>query len=328
MDQNIKIICNSHSHQRLDKYLSVQLHDISRSRIQNWLAEGHVWVNDAVVFSPNYKIKTGDCITISPPAPSDPIPQGENIPLHIIFEDEHIIVINKSPGLVVHPAPGHYEGTLVNALIHHCGESLSGIGDVKRPGIVHRLDKETSGLMVAAKNDQAHQILSAQFHPGDEESKMLQREYVALVWGRPTPHKGTISAPIGRHRINRQKMAVVQGSNGKPAITHYETLKTWRFSDKIDLSASLVRCILETGRTHQIRVHMEKIGHPLVGDPLYGKKSVSKLYPQFLRDFSRQALHAQRLRLTHPVTLTPMTFECPPAQDFQDLLDNLEPYRQ
>jgi len=234
-------------------------------------------------------VARGDQIEIILPPPVPAEPRAQAIALKIVFEDEHMLVIDKPAGLVVHPAPGSPDGTLVNALLAHCSETLSGIGGVARPGIVHRLDKDTSGLMVVAKHDRAHQGLSAQLL-----DRSLGRTYLAFVWGTPTPRAGKIDAPIGRHPVDRKKMAVVK--SGRSAVTHYEVLEI------LD-GASLVKCKLETGRTHQIRVHLSHIGHPLVGDPVYGKGRRPPPIP-----LARQALHATEIRFIHPVTGKPMTF--------------------
>ncbi len=235
-----------------------------------------------------------------------------------MFEDEHLIVVNKPPGLVVHPAPGNPSGTLVNALIGHCGESLSGIGGVKRPGIVHRLDKDTSGVMVAAKHDQAHTGLSTLFARHD-----IERAYRALVWGLPSPSSGRIEGDIGRHPVSRQKMAVVT-RNGKRAVTHFELIRPF------GIDAAELLCRLETGRTHQIRVHLSHIGHPVIGDPLYGDLSrgraaqFARALADELRTFPRQALHAAVLGFHHPVTGDALRFDAAPPYDYERLVSDIE----
>ncbi len=246
----------------------------------------------------------GDTITIDVPPPVAAEPKGEDIALDIVFEDDDLIVINKPAGLVVHPGAGHETGTLVNALIAHCGDSLSGIGGVKRPGIVHRLDKDTSGLLVVAKNDAAHASLSAQFADHGKTGEM-RRGYLAFVWGVPNRMRGTVDAPIDRHPHAREKMAVREG--GRHAVTHWEVVERFKGPDGKPV-ASLVACQLETGRTHQIRLHLAHIGHPLMGDPVYGphfKTKATHLGPQSqaaLSALDRQALHAYLLALEHPKT--------------------------
>jgi 23S rRNA pseudouridine1911/1915/1917 synthase len=253
---------------RIDAWLAEALDGaFSRSRIKALIEQGAVLVNGAAVTEPKRKVQPGDAIEIGLPEPDDPEPKGEDIPLEVLYEDDDLIVVVKPAGLVVHPGAGNWTGTLVNALIHHCGTSLSGIGGVRRPGIVHRLDKETSGVMVAAKNDAAHRHLSAQF-ADHGRSGPLERAYQAVVWGRPRQLRGTIDAPLGRAG-DRTKRAVkrAESDDAREAITHYEVVE--RYGEKPDATclASLVECQLETGRTHQIRVHMAHIGHPLIGDP-------------------------------------------------------------
>jgi len=303
--------------QRLDKYLAATLTDLSRSRIKALHEAGHVTVEGQNV-SLSQKIKPGQTISVCIPPLEEATPTPQNIPLDIVFEDEHIIVINKPAGMVVHPAPGHSGDTLVNALLGHCQDSLSGIGGVKRPGIVHRLDKGTSGLMVVAKSDKAHQHLTAQF-----AQRTLKRSYLALVWGLPKPHEGTIEGNIGRSKRNRQKMALLR-TGGKEAITHYEVI------DCFGTLASLVQCRLETGRTHQIRVHMTESGYSLIGDPQYGRNP-RKLSEKMLKDIkamtednTRPALHAFKLKLIHPVTEQRLSFEVALPDDLSQLRDYLE----
>lgn len=303
---------------RLDKFLAAQAPELSRTRIQNLMSEGQVFLNGAVWESASYKLKSGDEIVISVPEARDDTPMAEDIPLDIVYEDDALIVINKPVGLVVHAGAGHADGTLVNALLHHCGDTLSGIGGVKRPGIVHRLDKDTSGLMLVAKTDKAHKKLSAQL-----SDRTLHRRYKALVWGAPVPRKGVVDAPIGRHPSNRQKMGVVH-RNGREARTQYLLVEEWG-------PVSMVECTLETGRTHQVRVHMAHAGYPLLGDPLYGlarngqtarlKKGglPEELIPQVL-DFPRQALHAAEIAFIHPLTGEEMWFEADLPDDMQELI--------
>ena len=312
---------------RLDKFLATCLPDMSRSRLQALITEGCVTSLGVAITDSNSKVKPQQEITLTIPeiAPSHMLPQ--DIALDIIYEDEHFLVINKPAGLTVHPAPGHPDMTLVNALLAHCGETLSGIGGVARPGIVHRIDKDTTGLLVVAKHDIAHLHLSAQL-----SDHSLQRTYLALVWGAPKTAKGTITGNIGRSISNRQKMAVVK-SGGKPAATHYTVLKAYHCGLKNPL-VSLVECKLETGRTHQIRVHFNHIGHALVGDPVYGQSTASRLTGGTLKNlpadtrsallaFNRQALHAKELVLIHPQTNNPIRFTCELPEDMQTLIASL-----
>jgi len=287
---------------RLDRVLAARLEDLSRSRLKALILAGQITVGTAPVRDPAYHVAQGDTITIDVPEAVAAEPAGEDIALDIVFEDDDIIVIDKPRGLVVHPAAGHETGTLVNALIAHCGMSLSGIGGVRRPGIVHRLDKDTTGLMVAAKNDRAHQALSAQFADHGRTGEM-RRGYMAFVWGVPNRQRGTVDAPIDRHPHAREKMAVREG--GREAVTHWEIQETFHGRDGKPVAA-LLACQLETGRTHQIRVHLAHIGHPLMGDSVYGphfKTKASHLGPQSqvaLTTLDRQALHAYLLVLEHP----------------------------
>ena len=294
---------------RLDRVLAVRSPALSRSRLKALILAGQVTLTrsnqDATaVRDPAYHVNAGDTITIDVPPAAPAEPEGEDIALDIVFEDEDIIVINKPKGLVVHPAAGHETGTLVNALIAHCGASLSGIGGVRRPGIVHRLDKDTTGLMVVAKNDAAHQSLTAQFADHGRTNEM-RRGYKAFAWGVPNRPRGTIEAPIDRHPHAREKMAVREG--GREAVTHWTVLE--EFPDRMGRPvATLLECQLETGRTHQIRVHLAHIQHPLMGDGVYGphfKTKASSLGPQSkaaLEALDRQALHAYLLALEHPRT--------------------------
>jgi 23S rRNA pseudouridine1911/1915/1917 synthase len=282
--------------------LALRLAELSRSRLKALILAGQVMVKGAPVRDPAYHVAAGDTITIDVPEPVAAQPLAERIALDIVHEDDDIIVIDKPKGLVVHPAAGHETGTLVNALIAHCGASLSGIGGVKRPGIVHRLDKDTTGLLVAAKNDRAHQSLTAQFADHGRTGAM-RRGYLAFVWGVPNRQRGTIDAPIDRHPYAREKMAVREG--GREAITHWELQESFQGRDGKPVAA-LLACQLETGRTHQIRVHLAHIGHPLMGDAVYGshfKTKASHLGPQSqaaLASLDRQALHAYLLTLEHP----------------------------
>jgi 23S rRNA pseudouridine1911/1915/1917 synthase len=309
--------------ERLDKALAATFPDISRARFQKLIADEQVLVDGNIALDASLKLRPGQSLSVTLPPPEPAEPQAENIPLAIIHEDKHLIVINKPPGLVVHPAAGHSSGTLVNALLGHCGDSLSGIGGVKRPGIVHRLDKDTSGLLVIAKNDKAHQALSAQFAAHGRDGN-LQRTYIALVWGVPERSHGTIATRLGRSPTNRQKMAVTKSeTNSREAITHYEVAE--RFGEM----ASLIRCNLETGRTHQIRVHMAHIGHPVLGDSTYGagfKTAISRLSEPAkaaLNTLNQQALHAETLGFQHPSSRKAMQFSAPPPKPFQQLLKEL-----
>jgi 23S rRNA pseudouridine1911/1915/1917 synthase len=290
--------------ERLDRVLAKHVQDLSRSRLKALILAGQVTVGDRMVHDPAQRVQAGNeiSIVIPPPEPAAPLP--ETIQLDIVFEDDAIIVIDKPAGLVVHPAAGNWTGTLVNALVAHCGASLSGIGGVRRPGIVHRLDKDTSGLLVVAKTDRAHRKLAAQFADHGRTGP-LERGYLAFAWGVPPRPKGTIDRPIDRHPQSRDKMAVREG--GRVAITHWEVQE--RYFDAADQPvASLLECRLETGRTHQIRVHLASIGHPLLGDSVYGagfKTKASRLPPPaktVLATLDRQALHAHMLSFAHPVT--------------------------
>src|SRR6186713_1994354 len=289
---------------RLDRVLAAHLAQLSRSRLKALIVAGHVTIAGRTIRDPAAAVKSGDMVKVSLPPPEPAVPQGEEIPLTIVYEDDAIIVIDKPKDLVVHPAAGHASGTLVNALIAHCGDSLSGIGGVKRPGIVHRLDKDTTGLMVVAKNDRAHKSLSEQFADHGRTGDM-RRGYMAIVWGVPNRLRGTVDAPIDRHPFAREKMAVRDG--GREAITHWEILESFNGRDGKPVAA-LLACQLETGRTHQIRVHLAHIGHPLLGDAVYGphfKTKASHLGPQSqaaLKTLARQALHAYLLAVEHPKT--------------------------
>ena len=284
---------------RLDKVCSEIFSDYSRSQIKQLLDGGNITVNGKTEKA-KYKVKSGDLIRLEEPETKTLELRPENIPLDIVYEDDDVIVINKPQGMVVHPAPGHDEHTLVNALLYHC--PLSTINGTFRPGIVHRIDKDTSGLLMVAKNDKSHRYLAKQL-----KDKTNIREYVALVHGRIAEDEGTINAPIGRSLKDRKKQAVVK--DGRNAVTHFEVLKRYR-------DYTLVKCILETGRTHQIRVHMKYIGHPLVGDPLYGPKKTIKGNGQFL--------HAGKLGFVHPTTGKLLVFEAPLPKIFQECLEKLD----
>ncbi|WP_225647998.1 RluA family pseudouridine synthase [Bradyrhizobium australafricanum] len=320
------VVAGDEGSARLDRVLAQRSPELSRSRLKALILAGSVTVKDAVVRDPAYHVAKGDTIIIDVPEAAPAEPQGEDIALDIVFEDDDIIVIDKPRGLVVHPAAGHASGTLVNALIAHCGSSLSGIGGVKRPGIVHRLDKDTTGLMVVAKNDHAHQSLTAQFADHGRTGPM-ERGYMAFVWGVPNRPHGTIDAPIDRHPHAREKMAVRQG--GREAITHFEVLSSFSGRDGKPV-ASLLACRLETGRTHQIRVHLAHLGHPLLGDSVYGahfKTKAGQLGAEgkdTLTALGRQALHAYLLALEHPRTGELLHWEAPLPEDLLLLQRALE----
>jgi len=315
--------------ERLDRTLAKLAPDLSRTRIQAIAEEGHVTVNGRPETTMSRKLAAGDAVGLVRPEAVDPTPKGEAIPLVVAHEDADLIVIDKPAGLVVHPAGGHETGTLVNALIAHCGESLSGIGGVRRPGIVHRLDKDTSGLLVVAKNDRTHQALSAQFADHGRTGP-LEREYVAFAWGRPARRTGTILSFIDRSPANREKMAVCSEDRGREAITHYEIDESFDGADGKPVCAKVL-CRLETGRTHQIRVHMAHLGHPLMGDALYGsgfKTKAAHLPPlarAALLALGRQALHAAVLGFEHPGTGETMRFESALPRDLQALETALKP---
>jgi 23S rRNA pseudouridine1911/1915/1917 synthase len=286
--------------QRVDVFLTSQLPDLTRTHIQKLIANGSVTMNGKLLKA-NYKVAAGDRLILIMPEPVQGEVIPENLPLDILYEDEAMIIVNKARGMVVHPAPGNYQGTLVNALLYHCS-NLSGINGVIRPGIVHRLDKDTTGVMVAAKTDQAHLSLSKQI-----QERSASREYFAVVYGTIGEEQGLIDAPIGRHPIDRKKMAVVF-ENSKPAITRFRVIERFQ-------GFTLVACKLQTGRTHQIRVHMAYIQHPVVADPVYGPTG-----NPFLHIISGQALHSAKLTLCHPVTNEPLVFEAPLPDDMAELL--------
>jgi 23S rRNA pseudouridine1911/1915/1917 synthase len=299
-------IVASSNQDRLDTWLASEIPDLSRSRIQALIREQYILVNDKPA-KPRDSVKSGDTVSVVVPEAVPDIAAPQDIPLDIIFEDKDIIVLHKAHGMVVHPAAGNPDGTLVNALLHHCNGKLSGIGGVERPGIVHRLDKDTSGCLVVAKTDPAHQGLVTQF----AERSTMEKLYLAVTHGIPKPDKETIFTHIGRHPVNRQKMAVVNPPGGKTAITDYETLAT----DPATQTA-LILCHLHTGRTHQIRVHLHHIGTPILGDPIYGKKH-SLPTPRLL-------LHAWKLSFNHPVSGKKVSFTAPPPLDFKPWLDRAQ----
>ena len=308
--------------QRVDRLLASALPELSRNRIKGLIEAGLLTLGGATIEEASYRVKPGQTFAIFVPELREAEPEGQAIDLAILYEDNEVIVLDKPASLVVHPAPGNPDRTLVNALIAHCGDSLRGIGGVRRPGIVHRLDKDTSGLMVAAKTDAAHQALAAQF-----AARSVERSYLALVWGRPRPSEGKIDAPIGRSPRNRRKMAVV-ARGGKPAITLYKTLDSY-----LGEAVSLVECRLLTGRTHQIRVHMTEFGHPLLGDPLYGRASRERQgrLPLEARNtvkaLGRQALHARSLGFKHPKTGKFLKFDSHLPTDMSNLIRTLESFK-
>lgn len=307
---------------RLDKALAERLPEFSRARLQGLIGEGHLRVNDVVETNASRKLKGGETIVVDLPPPLPASPQGETIPLDIAFEDKDLIVVNKPAGMVVHPSNGHERGTLVHALIAHCGESLSGINGVLRPGIVHRLDKDTSGLLVVAKNDRAHRKLAEQFADHGRTGP-LERRYLAIVWGDMPRKSGTVDAGITRSTANRERMMVSNAERARFAITHYEVLETFHAGGAV--VASLIACRLETGRTHQIRVHLAHIGHPLLGDALYGSgfRTREKFLPEgaqaALKRLDRQALHAELLAFEHPRSGEVLEFTVDPPGDFEAL---------
>jgi 23S rRNA pseudouridine1911/1915/1917 synthase len=310
---------------RLDRVLATRLSAFSRTRLKQLILGGHVRVGGKTEGDPEYRVRPGDAIEVSVPPPEPARPEAESIPLTVVYEDDDVIVVDKPAGLVVHPASGNKRGTLVNALIAHCGDSLSGIGGEKRPGIVHRLDKDTSGLLVVAKNDRAHRALAGQFADRGRAGS-LKRAYLALVWGVPSPPRGTIDAPIGRDPRSRVKMAVRVG--GRRALTRYAVREVYPAEGKP--IASLVECSLETGRTHQIRLHLAHIGHPLVGDPVYGmgfRTKASALPPKIrapLEGLNRQALHAFSLGFAHPLSGKPLAFRSRMPADFASVIKALK----
>ena len=302
---------------RLDKFLVRLLPDMSRARLQQLIKQSCVCCNGLVVSDVSCKIHTGEVYQIAVPEPEDAVPEPEDIPLNIVYEDDDLLVVNKPAGMTVHPAPGAYHGTLVHALLFHCQGRLSGIGGVKRPGIVHRIDKDTSGLLVVAKNDMTHRALTEQF-----SVHSIERTYLAFVYGVPSPISGTIEGNIGRSPYDRKKMALVV-KGGKPAVTHYQTMSV------CGRTAALVKCNLETGRTHQIRVHLSSIGCNLIGDQLYVKAKktalcgVSEAVKNYVNTFPRQALHAQTLGFIHSKTKEWLQFTSDLPRDLQDLVEVL-----
>lgn len=304
-------LASAHAGWRLDRALADAVPTLSRERLKALIRSGAVEAGGVAVRDPALKVRGEEALRIAIPEPAPAHNEPQDIPLKVVFEDEHLLVVDKAAGLVVHPAAGNFDGTLVNALLHHCGGSLSGIGGVARPGIVHRIDKDTSGLLVVAKTDVAHEGLAKQF-----AAHSIDRRYLAIVNGVPKATEGTIDAHLARSPANRKKIAIVEGKRGKRAVTH------WRRLNILD-DAALVECRLETGRTHQVRVHMASIGHPLLGDPVYGRSS--KTHGKTLRElqFHRQALHATTLGFTHPVTKLRLSFSSPMPPDMQELFNAL-----
>ncbi len=288
---------------RIDKFLADNIENVTRSSIANLIDKGGVLVNNKSI-AKNYKLRLGDAISVTIPEPVPYEAKAENIPLDIVYEDDDLLVVNKPKGMVVHPAAGNYEGTLVNALLYHCGESLSGINGVLRPGIVHRIDKNTSGLLIVAKNDNSHKKLAEQI-----KEHSFTREYEAIVVGNLKDDKGTVNAPIGRHPIDRKRMTVTD-QNSKNAVTHYEVIARYK-------GYTQIKCILETGRTHQIRVHMAYLGHPVSGDDVYGVKNEKV-------NFSGQCLHARKIGFIHPVTNKYLEFTSELPKYFKKYLIKLE----
>ena len=320
------VVAAEEAGERLDRVLAARVAELSRSRHKALILAGRVAIDGATIRDPGHRVNAGGTIALDLPPVQDVELKAEKIPLSVAFEDNELIVLDKPAGLVVHPAAGNWSGTLVNALIAHCGDSLSGVGGEKRPGIVHRLDKNTSGLMVVAKTDRAHRVLSRQFADHGREGP-LRRGYLAFVWGVPNRQHGTIDAPIDRHPHAREKMAVRDG--GREAITHWEIVETFAGRDGKPV-ASLLACRLETGRTHQIRVHLAHAGHPLMGDSVYGphfKTKASHLGPEgqkALADLARQALHAYLLVIGHPGTGEILHWESPLPEDLVHLKMKLE----
>ncbi len=301
----------AHAGWRLDRALAAAVPTLSRERLKTLIRTGAVESRDGAVRDPALKVKGGEALSIAVPEPTPAHNEPQDIPLAIVFEDDHLLVLDKPAGLVVHPAAGNLDRTLVNALLHHCAGKLSGIGGVARPGIVHRIDKDTSGLLVVAKTDVAHEGLAKQF-----AAHSIDRRYLAIVTGVPKTSGGIVDAPLARSATNRKKIAIVEGNRGKRAVTH------WRRLDALK-EAALVECRLETGRTHQVRVHMASIGHPLLGDPVYGRSG--KTHGKLLKElgFQRQALHAAELGFTHPVTKHRLSFSSPMPPDMQELMQQL-----
>ena len=300
----------AHAGWRLDRALAATIPTLSRERLKALIRSGALTRGQSKVRDPAAKVQGDEHYRLEVPAPEPANNEAQDIPLEILFEDPHLLVLDKPAGLVVHPAAGNLDGTLVNALLHHCGESLSGIGGVARPGIVHRIDKDTSGLLAVAKSDVAHEGLAKQF-----AAHTIERRYLAIVSGLPKASEGTVDAPLARSPANRKKIAISSEGRGKRAVTHWKRLEALR-------NSALVECSLETGRTHQVRVHMASIGHPLLGDPLYGRNTKHRDLLKRL-GFQRQALHAAKLGFTHPVTKHRLSFSSAMPADMQELFNDL-----
>ena len=301
----------AHAGWRLDRALAAAVPTMSRERLKSLVKSGALQTKGRPVRDPALKVRGDEEFRLSVPEPTPAHNVPQDIPLRIVFEDEHLLVVDKPAGLVVHPAAGNPDGTLVNALLHHCGGSLSGIGGVARPGIVHRIDKDTSGLLLVAKTDVAHEGLAKQF-----AAHSIERRYLALVNGVPRTAEGIVDAPLARSSTNRKKISIVEGSRGKRAVTHWRRLQILR-------EAALVECRLETGRTHQVRVHMASLGYPLLGDPVYGRSGKNNRELLKSLNFHRQALHAAELGFTHPVTKHRLSFASGMPADMQELFTAL-----
>jgi len=307
--------------ERLDRFLAAALAPLSRARVQRLIRDGHVTRGGETLSDPSYRVKPDDSLSITIPPAIEPEIEAQPIALTVVYEDADLLVIDKPAGLVVHPGPGRPDETLVNALLAHCGDTLSGVGGIRRPGIVHRIDKDTSGLIVVAKNDETHHALAKQF-----AEHSIDRVYRAIVWGIPSPLQGEITGNIGRHPQHRKKMAVVAAGRGKPAATRY------RVERRFGSVASLLECRLSTGRTHQIRVHLSHIGHPLIGDPVYGRAPARRLNAfdpdsaSFIRTFGRQALHAAVIGFDHPRLGRRLTFTSCLPSEMKLLIRRLDKY--
>jgi 23S rRNA pseudouridine1911/1915/1917 synthase len=304
-------IASENADWRFDRALAALIPTMSRERLKALISAGNVHLDGVLVRDPAHKARVGSHFVVAVPAPRAAHNEAQDIPLDIVFEDDHLLIVDKPAGLVVHPAAGNFDGTLVNALLHHCAGRLSGIGGVARPGIVHRIDKDTSGLLVVAKTDRAHEGLANQF-----QAHSIDRRYKAIVSGSPKSPLGTVDAPLARSPTNRTKIAIVPADKGKRAVTHYRAITPLK-------DATLIECRLETGRTHQVRVHMASIGLPLVGDPVYGRLRPS--HRDILEElgFHRQALHAANLGFLHPIERTPLNFESKIPSDMQRLFSRL-----
>ena len=300
-----------HAGWRLDRALAASIPTLSRERLKSLIRTGAVETAGVALRDPATKVRGNEDLIVAVPEPTPAHNLAQDIPLRVVFEDEHLLVVDKPAGLVVHPAAGNPDGTLVNALLHHCGGSLSGIGGVARPGIVHRIDKDTSGLLVVAKTDVAHEGLARQF-----SAHSIERRYLAIVTGVPKASEGKVDAPLARSSTNRKKIAIVEANRGKRAVTYWRRLTVLK-------EAALVECRLETGRTHQVRVHMASLGHPLVGDPVYGRSG--KTHGSLLKElgYHRQALHAAELGFIHPVTKSRLSFASAMPPDMQELFNAL-----